>query len=80
MSRFLFAAFAFMVLFSVASAARCRKNEVYTDCGSACPATCARPNPGPCTLQCVQGCFCKPGLVRDSNGKCVPPSECECDE
>ena len=45
------------------------------ECGTACPPTCADPNPR-CTLQCARGCQCPHGTVlhRDS---CVIPEHCE---
>lgn len=54
-------------------------NEEFKTCGSACPATCE--NMGDrnliCNRQCVHGCFCKDGFVRDSNtNQCVLPQEC----
>ncbi|KAJ3544094.1 hypothetical protein NM208_g3234 [Fusarium decemcellulare] len=52
------------------------KNEVYNSCGTACPLTCEEPDPRPCTLQCVAGCFCKNGFIRNSAGACVKPSQC----
>nr|QRN45218.1 zonadhesin-like 1 [Tineola bisselliella] len=54
----------------------CGKNEKYNRCGSACPLTCAGPPPGPCTKQCVPGCFCEEGYIRDDNGDCIPVNEC----
>ncbi|XP_035220585.1 zonadhesin-like isoform X2 [Stegodyphus dumicola] len=60
---------------------KCEKDEVFLDCGSACPPSCANiRNPIACTLQCVSGCFCKDGLVRSSNGKCILPQQCAQDE
>ncbi len=42
----------------------CPNNKVYTECGSACPPSCETYGKIiPCTLQCVQGCFCKKGMV-----------------
>nr|UPQ64758.1 zonadhesin-like protein 2 [Plectrocnemia conspersa] len=55
----------------------CPADEIYMECGTACPATCE--NYGKsimCTFQCVSGCFCKTGLVRDCNGKCIKPENC----
>lgn len=57
----------------------CKKSfESYTDCGTACPKTCD--NIGEtnmfCTFQCVQGCFCEEGYVRNAQGDCVVVEEC----
>ncbi|XP_071036080.1 uncharacterized protein DDB_G0274171 isoform X2 [Parasteatoda tepidariorum] len=55
----------------------CGKDEVYNDCGSACPKTCANLGKDQvCTKQCVEGCFCQEGLVRNDSGKCVHPNQC----
>ncbi|XP_055949174.1 zonadhesin-like isoform X5 [Argiope bruennichi] len=55
----------------------CGENEEFRGCGSACPATCANLGKNVmCTMQCVPGCFCARGLVRNDQGKCVPPEEC----
>lgn len=55
----------------------CIKNhEVYTDCGTACPLSCNSPSNQPCTLQCVPGCFCENGYVRDDRGNCILPEDC----
>lgn len=50
---------------------KCFENENFLDCGSSCPDTCDNyKNPNRiCTLQCVQGCFCKAGLVLNADGK-----------
>ncbi|XP_031849986.1 chymotrypsin inhibitor-like [Nomia melanderi] len=77
MSRAILLLLAIFAMFSIASAGRtCPPNEVWTDCGTACPPTCAQPDPRPCTLQCVQGCQCRNGLLRNKWGKCVPKSAC----
>ncbi|KAK2575929.1 hypothetical protein KPH14_007292 [Odynerus spinipes] len=55
---------------------RCSRNEQWTDCGTACPPTCEDPNPSICTEQCVIGCQCKPGYLRNANRRCVKESEC----
>lgn len=60
------------------------ENEVYQKCGNKCVLGCryATSSTG-ITLakhdceknDCVEGCFCKTGLVRHQN-KCIPASEC----
>jgi hypothetical protein len=56
---------------------QCKENEIFLRCGSACAPTCANPQPGPaCTLQCVVGCFCKPGYLKNEQGVCVPSVQC----
>uniref|UniRef100_A0A914X341 WAP domain-containing protein n=1 Tax=Plectus sambesii TaxID=2011161 RepID=A0A914X341_9BILA len=57
---------------------QCPVNEVYQQCGSACPSTCQSRNPT-CAQVCVPGCFCSPGFIRDlANGRsnCVAPNMC----
>ncbi|CAH0045089.1 unnamed protein product [Clonostachys solani] len=39
-----------------------KKNQVFVECGTACPARCFQPPPTICTLQCVIGCQCAPGF------------------
>jgi hypothetical protein len=56
---------------------QCKENEFFMPCGSACAPTCANPHPGPmCTMQCVVGCFCKPGYLKNEHGVCVPSESC----
>ncbi|GBL55597.1 hypothetical protein AVEN_49484-1, partial [Araneus ventricosus] len=56
----------------------CGANAEYRECGSACPPTCEdRGKKKICTLQCVSGCFCKKGFVKNNRGVCVKPQECE---
>lgn len=64
----------FTISFSLAKV--CPEGEEFNKCGSACPKTCKDPGPVSCTRQCVAGCFCKDGLVRNDQNKCVPPSDC----
>jgi hypothetical protein len=57
---------------------KCNANEVFHTCGTACPATCANPNPSPvCTKNCVIGCFCKEGYLKNEMGVCVPAADCK---
>lgn len=57
----------------------CPHNEVHNSCGSACPTTCQRPIPSDfCTQQCLFGCECQAGHLRNSNGQCVRPEHCTC--
>lgn len=55
-------------------------NEEYNECGSSCPDTCENFGvPRFCTAVCVEGCFCKPGYVRDSKSaekSCILPEQC----
>lgn len=53
----------------------CPENEEYTSCGTACPPTCQNKSPQICTDNCVEGCFCKKGYIRQGpGGRCVPES------
>lgn len=54
----------------------CPENEEYSDCGTACERECHVKDPPVCTLKCVQGCFCKPGYIRQK-GICIPESLCK---
>ncbi|KXJ81878.1 hypothetical protein RP20_CCG017355 [Aedes albopictus] len=62
-------------------AKQCPSREIYNECGTACPATCdsIKRNDGPkiCTANCVIGCFCDRGYVRNTNsGRCVVAEDC----
>ncbi|CAF3331842.1 unnamed protein product [Rotaria socialis] len=60
----------------------CGENEEFRTCGSACPPTCndwSYPIPKPvkiCPKICVESCFCKNGLYRANDGRCVKREEC----
>jgi len=58
---------------------QCPDNEEYTECGTACQESCTYV-PKFCTYQCVSGCFCKKGFIRetDDRSKCIPRSQCSC--
>lgn len=44
-----------------------------------CPRTCSDPDGTDCQEpQWVEGCFCKRGLILDSNGDCVSIDNCGC--
>lgn len=45
-------------------------------CGTKCPRTCQEPFKN-CNSDCVEGCFCKPGYLRDAKtNDCVPVESC----
>ena len=50
----------------------------YTDCGSPCQKTCSSKENPACVEKCVEGCFCKKGLVLDGD-RCVKPEQCGCE-
>ena len=57
----------------------CEMNgQVHTECGSACPPTCASPNSADyCTKVCVKGCQCPRGTVLNTDTyECVEPGKC----
>ncbi|XP_076389767.1 chymotrypsin inhibitor-like [Megachile rotundata] len=78
MTRFLFALFVALAVFSVLTLvdAQCGENQVWDNCGSSCPTTCEDSGPKTCIMQCVAGCTCKEGFVKNSVGACVSPSQC----
>ncbi|PZC81056.1 hypothetical protein B5X24_HaOG213396 [Helicoverpa armigera] len=55
----------------------CPQNEEFLLCGSACPFNCSSPE-GPviCSEDCIEGCFCKAGYLRNDNGTCVTTDQC----
>ncbi|KAL2832523.1 trypsin inhibitor-like protein [Aspergillus cavernicola] len=62
----------------IATATACGENEYYTECGTACPVTCANYETPPevCITLCVAGCFCEEGLYWNSTGTCVAVEDC----
>ncbi len=72
------------LLLSAAAINQCTEpNEIYNLCGSACPTTCGdilgTNTPKPCTLQCVIGCFCEEGHVRENErltSRCIKEENC----
>ncbi|VDM63703.1 unnamed protein product [Angiostrongylus costaricensis] len=57
--------------FITALSNECGQNEVFDFCGSSCEPSCRDPNPQTCTFQCVTGCRCKDGFLRNDKGRCV---------
>lgn len=58
----------------------CNKNEIFKNCEPSCGGdnTCDRPFKTNlhCPPACIQGCFCIPGHVRNSEGQCIPIGDC----
>ena len=53
------------------------KGQVFTECGTACPAVCGEEPAVFCTLQCVRGCQCPGGTMLDTlSQQCVTPDQC----
>jgi len=56
---------------------RCPKpHQKWNDCGTACEPNCKAPNPQVCTKQCVIGCQCESGYVKDDQGNCILEKDC----
>ncbi|EGT32101.1 hypothetical protein CAEBREN_18217 [Caenorhabditis brenneri] len=59
---------------------QCGANEELNTCYNACEdPKCIASAPGdlcPIPVECVPGCACKRGFVRDPSGKCVKPAAC----
>ncbi|EEC00392.1 chymotrypsin-elastase inhibitor ixodidin [Ixodes scapularis] len=57
----------------------CGQGEVFKECESSSCAelTCASPEPtDECSRDCVFGCFCKDGMYRNTEKKCVSLENC----
>ncbi|XP_035915232.1 threonine-rich protein-like isoform X1 [Anopheles stephensi] len=53
--------------------------EIYDECGNSCgDRTCEnlRRADVKCSKQCVEGCYCRNGYVRDKLGRCIPAYRC----
>ena len=47
-------------------AIQCSGGQVYTECGSRCPASCKESyTDSSCSEECVEGCFCPEGYAMD---------------
>ncbi|KAK1122897.1 hypothetical protein K0M31_009342 [Melipona bicolor] len=75
MSRFVFAFLVIMVIFSTSFGQQCGLNEEFKSCGTACEPSCTKRSEI-CTMQCVIGCQCKSGYLRNDKGTCVVPENC----
>ncbi|XP_078046668.1 chymotrypsin inhibitor-like isoform X2 [Augochlora pura] len=77
MSHFTFALFVgLLTVYAALADERCQKNAEWTMCGTACPKTCARPNPEICPEYCLPGCACVQGYVLNDNRECVTLEMC----
>ena len=82
---YLFILFCFFFNYRIILITGCNgPNEEFTNCGTACPNTCLNKSiRRPCIDICIQGCFCKQGLVRKGwdmsggIGECIPTEQCE---
>ncbi|XP_013179678.1 PREDICTED: von Willebrand factor [Papilio xuthus] len=55
----------------------CPTNEEYLLCGSSCPYNCTNPpEKVVCAQECIEGCFCVAGYLRNETGNCVLAEEC----
>nr|XP_044995578.1 von Willebrand factor [Jaculus jaculus] len=58
----------------------CPQGHVFQQCGAPCNLTCrslSYPDEE-CDDDCLEGCFCPPGLYQDERGDCVPKAQCPC--
>ncbi|XP_044760243.1 cysteine-rich venom protein 1-like [Coccinella septempunctata] len=82
----IFLAFSLLFVEYSSSEFPCPPGEIHSGdkCADLCVPTCQTPGPGhvygyplmvSCRLDCIIGCYCAPGLIRDEiSGRCV--SEC----
>ncbi len=60
--------------------AECPDNLILRECADTCPPTCnsLRGNYPCSTGDCIRGCFCPEGLVKESetSDRCIRPSQC----
>ncbi|XP_026322756.1 zonadhesin-like [Hyposmocoma kahamanoa] len=57
----------------------CPPNEEFYPCTTACPPNCMHPETDVvCTKQCVIGCDCKPGYLRNRFKICIEADSVEC--
>lgn len=70
--------------FSLSPGRVCPRGQVFSDCVSSCPPSCASPQPpgpaaamGQCREECVGGCECPQGLYL-YQGLCLKRDDCPC--
>uniref|UniRef100_T1JAC2 Hemocytin n=1 Tax=Strigamia maritima TaxID=126957 RepID=T1JAC2_STRMM len=57
----------------------CPSGQVFSQCSSSCSRSCVDiASNSKCEEQCVEGCNCPLGMTLDSDGECIPVSECSC--
>ncbi|XP_078032931.1 chymotrypsin inhibitor-like [Augochlora pura] len=77
MTGFVIVLLAVLAVFSAGSNGQeCPENEQYNVCGTGCEPSCSQPDSHNCTFNCVMGCQCETGFVRNSTGACVALSNC----
>uniref|UniRef100_A0A182RDI6 TIL domain-containing protein n=1 Tax=Anopheles funestus TaxID=62324 RepID=A0A182RDI6_ANOFN len=55
----------------------CGVNEYYSDCGPMYELNCLKKNLAIDTYECIAGCFCKTGYIREvQGGMCIPAANC----
>jgi len=60
-----------MVIVEPPEEMHCPFNQIWQECGTACPNKCGEEEPFICTMNCVIGCQCPPGQWEDVDGSCV---------
>jgi hypothetical protein len=54
----------------------CPNNQVWNECGTACPLQCGEDRPEWCTYNCVIGCACPDNMWMTNDGNCVAEQDC----
>merc|ERR1712003_396163 len=55
---------------------QCQHNQVWNECGTACPLRCGEEKPPFCTYNCVIGCACPYNMWLTEDGQCVTEDNC----
>lgn len=59
---------------------QCPSNQVWNECGTACPLRCGEDRPTFCTYNCVVGCACPHNMWMTEEGHCVQEESCPQEE